>query len=311
MNNELTIINEQEVLGKQFKVYGTFEQPLFLAKDVAEWIDYSFKDSRKIHRDVSKMLGTVDEEEKVKHSLKLGGEDYSHGGIRENTEYWFLTEDGLYEVLMQSRKPIAKSFKKEVKKILKEIRTKGSYNVQPTTPQLSPMQLCAVTIFDNSASEFERLVALQDFQKFSIETGIEQGKTLGMKKLCDNGVVTIATIMSYIKDTYSDRFVYSCDIISTEWSRYLKHMGYLETKHFKRKDGKGMESKWSFQPTKLFDDVFLEQGMAIVREIDDRGKLEITYTLEIERFLLSELFEKSFFEYLDKIYPRLDVEEVA
>ncbi|WP_300854391.1 BRO family protein, partial [uncultured Clostridium sp.] len=32
---------------------------------------------------------------------------------------WFLTEDGLYEVLMQSRKPIAKAFKKEVKKILK------------------------------------------------------------------------------------------------------------------------------------------------------------------------------------------------
>ena len=38
---------------------------------------------------------------------------------------WFLTEDGLYEVLMQSRKPIAKEFKKEVKKILKQIRTTG------------------------------------------------------------------------------------------------------------------------------------------------------------------------------------------
>lgn len=25
---------------------------------------------------------------------------------------WFLTDDGLYEVLMQSRKPIAKQFKK-------------------------------------------------------------------------------------------------------------------------------------------------------------------------------------------------------
>ena len=37
----------------------------------------------------------------------------------------FLTEDGFYEVLMQSRKPIAKSFKKEVKKILKELRIKG------------------------------------------------------------------------------------------------------------------------------------------------------------------------------------------
>ena len=40
---------------------------------------------------------------------------------------WFLTEDGLYEVLMRSRKPIAKQFKKGVKKILHEIRTKGGY----------------------------------------------------------------------------------------------------------------------------------------------------------------------------------------
>ncbi len=31
---------EQEVLGRGFKVYGTVEEPLFLVKDVAEWIDY-------------------------------------------------------------------------------------------------------------------------------------------------------------------------------------------------------------------------------------------------------------------------------
>lgn len=40
---------------------------------------------------------------------------------------WFLTEDGLYEVLMQSRKPIAKKLKKEIKKILKQIRLTGGY----------------------------------------------------------------------------------------------------------------------------------------------------------------------------------------
>lgn len=39
----------------------------------------------------------------------------------------YLTEDGLYEVLMQSRKPIAKQFKKKVKEILKLIRKDGGY----------------------------------------------------------------------------------------------------------------------------------------------------------------------------------------
>ena len=38
----------------------------------------------------------------------------------QSREMTFLTEDGLYEVLMQSRKPIAKAFKKEVKQILKQ-----------------------------------------------------------------------------------------------------------------------------------------------------------------------------------------------
>ena len=38
---ELQIINEQEVLGKHFTVYGTADEPLFLAKDVAEWIEHS------------------------------------------------------------------------------------------------------------------------------------------------------------------------------------------------------------------------------------------------------------------------------
>ena len=111
--NELKVLNEQEVLGKQFRVYGTAEEPLFLAKDVAEWIEYSVSN-------VSKMLAVVDDEEKTIRTIVTSGSNYQ-------TEAWFLTEDGLYEVLMQSRKPIAKQFKKEVKEILKTIRKHGIY----------------------------------------------------------------------------------------------------------------------------------------------------------------------------------------
>lgn len=102
MENELKIIDERELLGKQFKIYGDLENPLFLAKDVAEWIDYDISN-------VSKMVNSVDEDEKLIARIN-------------NTSATFLTEDGLYEVLMLSRKPIAKQFKKEVKKILKLIR---------------------------------------------------------------------------------------------------------------------------------------------------------------------------------------------
>ena len=107
--NELKVINEQEILGKQFRIYGDFDNPLFLAKDVAEWIE---------HSKASVMLNMVDEDEKLKETMFTSG---------QNREVWFLTENGVYEVLMKSDKPIAKDFKKAVKEVLKTIRKTGGY----------------------------------------------------------------------------------------------------------------------------------------------------------------------------------------
>lgn len=112
MNKEIKVIDEREVLGKHFRVYGDIENPLFLAKDVAEWIE---------HSNPRMMLQKIDEDEKVVNNV------YTPGG---NQEAWFLNEDGVYEVLMQSRKPIAKQFKKEVKKILKQIRLTGGVVIE-------------------------------------------------------------------------------------------------------------------------------------------------------------------------------------
>lgn len=112
---ELQIINQQEVLGKNFTIYGTADEPLFLAKDVANWIE---------HSKPSIMIETVDDDEKLRETIFTSG---------QRREMWFLTEDGVYEVLMQSRKPIAKQFKKKVKDILKSIRRTGSYVVPTET----------------------------------------------------------------------------------------------------------------------------------------------------------------------------------
>ena len=106
---DLKIVTTQEILGKEFKIYGTTEEPLFLAKDVATLIE---------HSNVTMMLNTLEETEKELNNV------YTLGGLQQS---WFLTEDGLYEVLMQSRKPIAKVFKKEIKIILKQIRQTGGF----------------------------------------------------------------------------------------------------------------------------------------------------------------------------------------
>lgn len=107
--NETSIIKQAEMFGKQLTVYGTPEEPLFLAKEVAEWLE---------HPNPSELVKLVDEEERLTSTLLRSG---------QGRQMWFLTEDGLYEILMLSRKPIAKQFKKGVKKILKEIRKTGGY----------------------------------------------------------------------------------------------------------------------------------------------------------------------------------------
>lgn len=127
---ELTVIQQQEILGKPLTVYGDFENPLFLAKEVAEWIDYS-------ESNVSKLVAIVDEDEKVRNIITTPG---------GNQETWFLTEDGVYEVLMQSRKPIAKQFKKEVKTILKSIRKHGYYSVRDDETKAKLMRAHAMEL---------------------------------------------------------------------------------------------------------------------------------------------------------------------
>ncbi|WP_160684738.1 Bro-N domain-containing protein [Clostridium sp. C2-6-12] len=104
------IINEQKILGKDFRVYRSIEEPLFLAKDVAEWLN---------NKNTSQMIkdAEIDEDEK---GIFLTD---TLGGIQKQL---FVTEDGLYELLMQSRKPVAKPLKKEIKSILKQLRKTGA-----------------------------------------------------------------------------------------------------------------------------------------------------------------------------------------
>lgn len=147
METKLEVINEQEVLGKQFRIYGTMENPVFLAKDVAEWIEYAWANAKHDHRDVSRMIKTVDEDEKLRGTIFLSGQD---------RDAWFLTEDGLYEVLMQSRKPIAKQFKKKVKEILKTIRKHGAYMTPDTLQQVLADPRSMAQLLLNLADEQEK-----------------------------------------------------------------------------------------------------------------------------------------------------------
>ena len=60
------------------------------------------------------MLQIIDKDGKVTRVCDINN-NYSTSKSRNTQQMLFLTEDGLYEVLFLSRKPIAKAFKKEAK----------------------------------------------------------------------------------------------------------------------------------------------------------------------------------------------------
>ena len=162
--NPIQVLSETELLGHKFTVYGTAESPLFLAKEVAEVLDYSESNS-------SKLTNLVESDEKVRNIITTPG---------GNQEVWLLTEDGLYEVLFQSRKPIAKEFKKGVKEILKTIRKTGGYlaTKQDDTPE-EIMARALIVAQDTIKRKEERLKELEvqaEQQQATIEIQTEEIK---------------------------------------------------------------------------------------------------------------------------------------
>lgn len=152
--DEIKILHKSTFLGKEIDVWGTFENPLFRASDVADWLH---------NTNVSNMVKKVDEDEVTKFNL----------GSRQG-ETLFLTENGLYEILMLSRKKEAKQFKKGVKKILYEIRTKGGYIATTQNDTPATILARAMKVADEVIAEHEKRIKELEEQGRHQEIVIEQ-----------------------------------------------------------------------------------------------------------------------------------------
>ena len=168
---EVERLTDAHVLETTLAVYGTNDRPLFLAKDVATMLDY---DKGSIH----KMLKNVDHNEKVRNTVPtLGGKQ----------EAWFLTEEGLYEVLMQSRKPIAKQFKTQVKAILKGIRQQGYYAkgkiVKEQAEQLEGQHINIDTLLETTRTPISDLDYINEHLYRAIEKDTLEGKISALENV--------------------------------------------------------------------------------------------------------------------------------
>lgn len=151
-------IGTWNIMGREFTLYGTVGQPLILAKDIAIWIDYNKNSDGKYN--VSQMVELLDEDEKLVCLINIPGQN-------QNRRMWFVTEDGLYELLMLNRTEQGKRFKKEVKHILKHLRENGAYIVKYKDKHWNEMRL----------SSKEARKNFTDTLKEFVEYAQEQGST--------------------------------------------------------------------------------------------------------------------------------------
>ena len=81
---------------KLLKVYSSLDEPIFKASDVAAMIEYS-------DGNTWKMLEMCEKDEKLNLPLVVAG---------QRRTVSFVTETGLYNILSQSRKPIARKWRR-------------------------------------------------------------------------------------------------------------------------------------------------------------------------------------------------------
>jgi len=99
---EVKIVGEVRFKNRVLKVYGDLDAPLFKAADVADLVEYG------------------EEDEHMLLPLVVAG---------QKRQVTFITETGLYNVLSQSRKPLARAWRRVIHEELIALRRSQGKNV--------------------------------------------------------------------------------------------------------------------------------------------------------------------------------------
>lgn len=211
---------------------------------------------------------------------------------------YLINQYGVIQLVMNSPMEEAERFQDWIlEEVIPSVLTTGKYELpqlqKPKTQEELAKDSMFALVYNKIDNTEKRLEAVQHIADYS--------RTLGKGEICDNGTITIPGVKNYVMKHYGNILMENNVFLTdqfVEFHRFLAYKQYLEGKRFKRKTGVGMEKKATYQPTNLFYTNFVEQGYAQVREIDNRGKLEITYTKDIEKYIVSDTFKQEFCQYL-------------
>lgn len=111
--NNLNVVGTVAFDNRLLNVYQSLENPIFRATDIANMIDYSEGNSWK-------MLQMCEEDEKFNLPMVVAG---------QTRQVAFVTEIGLYNILSQSRKLIARKWRRVVHNELVRMRKERNMDI--------------------------------------------------------------------------------------------------------------------------------------------------------------------------------------
>lgn len=167
MKNQLQLFNFEK---QQVRTLLVNEEPYFVGKDVAKILGYS--------RTADAIKAHVDEEDKLTRQFTDSG---------QRREMTIINESGLYSLILSSKLPNAKKFKRWVtSEVLPAIRKTGSYQLPQTPEERLKLAMEATIHLDERMTNVEKDV---DFIKNTSE--IDSTQRFKLRKARDRKSVEV------------------------------------------------------------------------------------------------------------------------
>ena len=113
MEEIVKVVGAIKLGGQELNVYSSLDEPVFKASDIANMLDYSAGN-------VWNLLGMCEEDEKLALTMVVAG---------QRRQVSFVTERGLYNILEQSRKPLARKWRRVINDELIALRKARNLNI--------------------------------------------------------------------------------------------------------------------------------------------------------------------------------------
>ena len=253
--NELMIFNNPEF--GEIRTVEINGEPWLVGKDVAQALGY--KDT------VNALKAHVDEEDK-----KGGWRITTPSGEQEMT---IINESGLYSLVLSSKLPGAKKFRRWVtSEVLPSIRKTGGYNLPKDYPSalraLADAEEKRFTLLAENERQRQVIADFEPIRQY-VDTILESTGTMATTQIAADYGMSAKRLNKILHE----EGIQHC--VNGQWILYKKHMGkgYTESKTFSftRSDGRPdtkMQTQWTQKGRLLIHTTLEKRGIYAVMDLN-------------------------------------------